>query len=153
MTPFDVLYVSSESHQIGTDQRFVSEVRGQSALTRLFLSDSLAISKASPCQNSFHQNQVQSQPSPPHTADSAPLPPSFQPEAPPTQQPQPVLPVQQLPPLHQDLLYPGFPRGESGNAAPTPPFSFMRTGEDLPRGQTPSAVLFTPPMVNVFIPV
>ncbi|XP_061619924.1 OTU domain-containing protein 4 isoform X1 [Phyllopteryx taeniolatus] len=40
------------------------------------------------------------------------------------------VPVHQL---YQDLLYPGFPLGESGNVLPAPDFSLRKSGEDLPQ--------------------
>ncbi|KAK1889940.1 OTU domain containing protein 4 [Dissostichus eleginoides] len=35
--------------------------------------------------------------------------------------------------IYEDPLYPGFPEGETGDPAPTPPLSSSRTGEDLPK--------------------
>ncbi|MFT7815144.1 OTU domain-containing protein 4 [Arapaima gigas] len=47
---------------------------------------------------------------------------------------QPSMPVQQFPLPYQDPLYPGFPLNDKEEMAFIPPFSLMRSGEDLPRG-------------------
>ncbi|XP_076581054.1 OTU domain-containing protein 4 [Chaetodon auriga] len=44
-----------------------------------------------------------------------------------------AVPLQQLSQLYQDLLYPGFPRGETGDMAPTPSMSSSKSGDDLPQ--------------------
>lgn len=71
------------------------------------------------------------QPQPP------PPPPAAPPQLhPPFPQPQPLagtVPLQQLSQLYQDPLYPGFPQGEKGEVAQTPPFSSSKNGEDLPK--------------------
>ncbi|KAG7255067.1 hypothetical protein CRUP_017775, partial [Coryphaenoides rupestris] len=43
-----------------------------------------------------------------------------------------AVPLQQMSQLFQDLLYPGFPVGPTGNALPTPPYSSNKTGGVLP---------------------
>lgn len=43
------------------------------------------------------------------------------------------VPLQQLSQIYQDPLYPGFPQEPNGNMASIPPFSSMKSGEDLPR--------------------
>ncbi|XP_068612145.1 OTU domain-containing protein 4 [Brachionichthys hirsutus] len=43
-----------------------------------------------------------------------------------------AVPLQRLS-LYLDPLYPGFPLGEKGDVAPTPPFSSSKVAEDLPR--------------------
>lgn len=82
---------------------------------------------------------------PPHPDSPAPAPshqshppppshhlPQVQAAAPPPPAPQAV-PLQQLSHLYQDPMYPGFPQSEKGDMAPTPPFSFNQSGDDLPR--------------------
>ncbi|KAG7461726.1 hypothetical protein MATL_G00194190 [Megalops atlanticus] len=43
------------------------------------------------------------------------------------------LPFHQISHLFQDPLYPGFPLNDKDEMAPTPPFSLMRNGQDLPK--------------------
>ncbi|XP_053316771.1 OTU domain-containing protein 4 [Spea bombifrons] len=45
---------------------------------------------------------------------------------------QPLLPIPQALSAFQDPLYPGFPLNEKGESATLPPYSFCKTGEDLP---------------------
>ncbi|KAK9525070.1 hypothetical protein VZT92_017413 [Zoarces viviparus] len=90
--------------------------------------------------------QLQSAPPPPHPSphpsprpqlQSAPPPPHPSPHPsphPPHLQSIPVaVPLSQLSQLYQDLLYPGFPQGETGDVAPTPLFSSSQSGDDLPQ--------------------
>ncbi|XP_039996977.1 OTU domain-containing protein 4 isoform X2 [Xiphias gladius] len=44
-----------------------------------------------------------------------------------------AVPLQMLSQLYQDPLYPGFPQGEKGDMALTPPYSSSRSGDDLPQ--------------------
>ncbi|XP_040887506.1 OTU domain-containing protein 4 [Toxotes jaculatrix] len=44
-----------------------------------------------------------------------------------------AVPLQKLSQLYQDPLYPGFPQGEKGDIAPTPPYSSSKSGDDLPQ--------------------
>ncbi|KAJ0006084.1 hypothetical protein NQD34_013357 [Periophthalmus magnuspinnatus] len=58
---------------------------------------------------------------------------------PPAPQPAPhylphAIPLQQqLAHFYRDPLYPGFPQGDTGQVAPTPPMSTSQSGDDLPR--------------------
>ncbi|XP_070848987.1 OTU domain-containing protein 4 [Chaetodon trifascialis] len=92
-------------------------------------------------QNPTTQNQpeapvppTQPQPdSPAHvpSQQSHPLHPPHQP--PPPQSIPGAVPLQQLSQLYQDPLYPGFPRGDMGDMAPTPSMSSSKSGDDLPQ--------------------
>ncbi|XP_062239499.1 OTU domain-containing protein 4 [Platichthys flesus] len=44
-----------------------------------------------------------------------------------------AVPLQNLSQLYQDPLYPGFPRGQKGDMVPTPPYSSIKSGDDLPQ--------------------
>ncbi|XP_074480416.1 OTU domain-containing protein 4 [Sebastes fasciatus] len=93
------------------------------------------------------QNQTESPLPPAQHPQPHPEPPSHPPpshpphhpqlqSAPPPHHPSPVpaaVPLQQLSQLYQDPLYPGFPQGEKGELAPTPPFSSSQSGDDLPQ--------------------
>ncbi|KAM8939472.1 OTU domain-containing protein 4 [Pelodytes ibericus] len=45
---------------------------------------------------------------------------------------QPMLPIPQTLSAYQDPLYPGYPLNEKDESASVPPYSFCKTGEDLP---------------------
>ncbi|KAK6291632.1 hypothetical protein J4Q44_G00374160 [Coregonus suidteri] len=68
---------------------------------------------------------------PPRPPPSSPLPsPPGSPQPPPLQ---PQTALHQLAHLYQDPLYPGFPLSDKEEIVQTPPYSYMHTGEDLPR--------------------
>ncbi|XP_068569276.1 OTU domain-containing protein 4 [Cebidichthys violaceus] len=81
--------------------------------------------------------QLQSAPPPPHPQlQSAPPPPHLSPHPPHHQSIPVAVPLSQLSQLsqlYQDPLYPGFPQGETGGVAPTPPISSSQSGDDLPQ--------------------
>nr|XP_020442306.1 OTU domain-containing protein 4 [Monopterus albus] len=79
--------------------------------------------------------QPQPESSAPPTQQSHPHHPQLHSVHPPPH-PQPIpgaVPLQQLSQLFQDPLYPGFPQGEKGDVAPTPPYSSSKSGDDLPQ--------------------
>ncbi|GAA6228378.1 OTU domain-containing protein 4 [Lates japonicus] len=91
--------------------------------------------------NTQSQTETPHPPAQPESPAHLP-PPSHHPQLlsahPPTAPPHPqsipgAVPLQKLSQLYQDPLYPGFPQGEKGDVAPNPPFSFNKSGEDLPQ--------------------
>nr|XP_019968464.1 PREDICTED: RNA-binding protein 33-like [Paralichthys olivaceus] len=105
---------------------------------------SLCIS-ASPTHPSLQTQNLTETPQPPPQPEAPARPPSHpahhphtahHPHLPSAPHPQSIpgaVPLQNLSQLYQDPLYPGFPLGEKGDMALTPPYSTSKSGNDLPQ--------------------
>ncbi|XP_035005329.2 LOW QUALITY PROTEIN: OTU domain-containing protein 4 [Hippoglossus stenolepis] len=100
---------------------------------------------ASPTHHSLQTQNHTETPQPPPQPESPARPPSHPGHHPhathhphflSAPQPQSIpgaVPLQNLSQLYQDPLYPGFPLGQKGDMVQTPPYSFIKSGDDLPQ--------------------